>query len=235
MLLLPGLEGSGELFAGLIEELGPQFEARVARYPAACRAYADVQPIVRKLFTESRPRVIVAESFSTPLAIEIAAELQGEIDGLILCNGFVANPLSGVETMMATAAAPWFFYMPLTSVATRMFLVGPDASNGLVEAVQRAVAPIAPGILAARLQAVLRCDAREALERIRVPVLYLHATRDRLMGAAGLKELVRIKPDMQVEQVDGPHLLLQKEPRRCAEIIGRFVERIASVRTKAAD
>lgn len=235
MLLLPGLEGSGELFAGLIDELGPRFETRVARYPAACRAYADVELIVRKLMAESKPRVIVAESFSTPLAIEIAAELQDEIDGLVLCNGFAANPLSGVESMMAAMSAPWFFYIPLTSVAARMFLVGPEASDGLVEAVQRAITPIAPEVLSARLRCVLRCDARQALQRIRIPVLILHATRDGLIGGAGLREIARIKPDVQVESVDGPHLLLQKEPRKCAEIIGRFAERMDSGRARAAD
>lgn len=235
LLLLPGLEGSGELFEGLIEELGARFETHVARYPAACRTYVDAESVVRRLVAESKPRVIVAESFSTPLAVELAAELQDEIDGLVLCNGFVANPLSGVESMMAAVSAPWFLHMPLTSMAARVFLVGPEASDGLVDAVQQAVRPVAPEVLAGRLRAVLGCDARGALARIRIPVLCLHSTRDRLIGEAGLKEILRIKPDVVVERVDGPHLLLQREPRRCAEIIAGFVERIDLVRAKAAD
>ena len=235
MLLLPGLEGSGELFAGLIEELGTGFETRSARYPAECRTYADAEDLVRQLMVDSRASVIVAESYSTPLAIKIAAELQDEIDGLVLCNGFAVNPLGGLESLMATLSAPWFFHMPLTDVAARVFLVGPEASDGLVEAVHRVIAPVAPAVLGARLRAVLECDARDALGRIRIPMLYLRATRDRLIGEASLREILRVKPDVQVERVDGPHLLLQKEPRQCAELIGRFVEGVSLVRTKAAD
>jgi len=226
LLLLPGLEGSGDLFDGLLEEFTGKFETEVARYPSSCTSYGDVMAIVRQLITGSRPFVLVAESFSTPLAIEIAADRQDEIDGLVLCNGFAANPLNTFESMMAAASAPWFFRFPLTSVAARTFLVGADASEGLVDAARGAVAPIPPATLCARFNAVLGCDARAALARLRVPILYLHATRDRLIGNAGLNEIRRIKPDVAVQHVDGPHLLLQKEPRQCAKLIARFVAQI---------
>jgi pimeloyl-ACP methyl ester carboxylesterase len=231
LLLLPGLEGSGDLFDGLLEEFAGRFETVVARYPASCATYDDVAAIVRLLIPGSRPFVVVAESFSTPLAMEIAAASHDEIDGLVLCNGFAANPLNVFESMMTAASAPWFSRFPLTSVAARMFLVGHDASDGLVDTVRNAVAPVPPDTLRARLNAVLGCDARAALARIRVPVLYLHATHDRLIGDAGLNEIRRIKPDVTVQHIDGPHLLLQKEPRQCAEFIAQFIAQIGCAQT----
>jgi pimeloyl-ACP methyl ester carboxylesterase len=226
LLLLPGLEGSGDLFDPLVHKLGPRFDIRVARYSAACHTYADAGLHVREMLPACQPCILLAESFSTPLAIELAASLPAAVCAVILCNGFVSNPLSGIESLMALAAAPWFFHIPLTSIAARTFLVGPDASDQLVEAVQRAIAPIPPDTLAARLQAVLRCDARHALGQVKLPILYLHATRDRLVGAAGLHQILGIKPEIPVERIDGPHLLLQREPRRCAEIITRFVDSV---------
>lgn len=226
LMFLPGLEGSGDLFAPLVSELGPRFDTRVVRYPVACRTYADVERHVCDLLAGRRPVVVVAESFSTPLAIELAARRHGVIDALILCNGFVTNPLSGIESLMALAAAPWFFHLPLTAIAARTFLVGADASDGLVYAVQSAIRPVAPATLSARFQAVLRCDARAALRSLTVPALYLHATRDRLIGAVGLKQILRLKPDIIVERIEGPHLLLQREPRVCARVISHFVESI---------
>lgn len=226
LLLLPGLEGSGDLFAGLAEALGPAHKVEIVRYPASCRTYVDASSIVRQALSRLRPLLIVAESFSTPLAIQIAADAHSDVAGLVLCNGFVANPLSGIESMMASVSAPWLFRMPLNSVAVRTFLVGPDASDELVRAVQSAVAPVSPSVLCARLHAVMHCDAREASSRIQVPTLYLHAQRDRLIGEAGLKQILRIRPDVQVTRIDGPHLLLQKEPQRCAEVILQFLDRI---------
>jgi pimeloyl-[acyl-carrier protein] methyl ester esterase len=234
-LLLPGLEGSGELYAGLVEELGPAFEAKIVKYPHGCRSYRDARTVVRQLLPLSRPFVMVAESFSTPLAVQIAADEQDAIDGLVLCNAFVSNPLSGFESMWASAAAPWFFRFPLTSIAARTFLIGPDAPDALVAEVQHAVGPTPADVLCARLRAVLGCDARDALRRIRIPVLCLQSTRDRLVGGEALREMQRIKPDVSVERIGGPHLLLQREPCQCAEIIARFADRIVSQPSAAGD
>jgi pimeloyl-[acyl-carrier protein] methyl ester esterase len=225
---MPGLEGSGELFAGLAEELGPGLDATIIRYPHNCRTYGDAGRALRESLSGSRPLILVAESFSTPLAVQIAAEAQDAIDGLVLCNGFVSNPLSGFETLWASAAAPWFFRFPLTSIAARAFLVGPDAPERLIAEVRHAIGPVPPDVLCARLRAVLECDARDALRQIRIPVMCLQSTRDRLVGEMALREIMRIKPDAAVERFDGPHLLFQREPRRCAEMIARFVERVVS-------
>ena len=60
LLLLPGLEGSGELFAALVEELGPDFDTQIVRYPHRCRSYADARSVVRELLPGSRPFVILS-------------------------------------------------------------------------------------------------------------------------------------------------------------------------------
>lgn len=224
LLLLPGLEGSGDLFSGLIDELAPHFDIQVVRYPNSCGSYAAAAAVVREMLPPNRPVVLVAESFSTPLAVQIAAEAPQAIAALVLCNGFILNPLTPLESMWAAAAAPWWFQLPLTNTAARTFLVGPDASDTLVRKVQSAIAPLPPSVLCARLHAVLRCDAQQALAHITAPMLYLHATRDRLTGHAGLKQMLSLKPDLAVERMVGPHLLLQKEPRTCADLIRRFLE-----------
>ena len=226
LVLLPGLEGSGYLFDGLLTELGSSFEAQVLRYPSTAGTYDELLPLVEPIVTQSRPCFVLAESFSTPLAVRLCAAAPAGIQGLILCNGFVSNPLAAFESLMATAIAPWVLHVPLTDFTARTWLVGPDASAGLVSAVQQAIGPVPASVLWARLNAVFHCDAREALARLDIPLLYIHATRDRLIGSAGLREIQRIRPDIPVEHVDGPHLLLQSQPKRCAEIISRCVERI---------
>ncbi|HWG21800.1 MAG TPA: alpha/beta hydrolase [Terracidiphilus sp.] len=223
---MPGLDGSGDLFDGLLRELGASVDTEVLRYPRSASAFEKLAPMATRAFSESSPVVVVAESFSTPFAIEITAGHQREIHALVLCNGFATNPLSGFESLMASLLTPWLFRLPVTDLTARTFLVGRDTSAELVHAIKRAVLPIKPAVLCARLNAVLNCDARQALRQITVPVLYLQATRDRLIGPSSLELIRRIKPDIIVERIDGPHLLLQKEPKRCAEIILRFLDRI---------
>ena len=228
LLLLPGLEGSGDLFAGFLEALGEACDARIVRYPSSCRTYADAARVVRDALPDTRPLVILAESFSTPIAIEFAAQLQDSLDGLVLCNGFAASPVSAMQSTVALAWMPWVLYLPLTELSARTFLIGPEAPDELLAAVQKAVVPVTAGVLAGRLKAVLQCDAREALRRVTTPMLYLQATHDRLIGEAGLREILRIRPQLRVERVIGPHLLLQREPIRSAEIVRQFLQGIAA-------
>ena len=60
---------------------------------------------------------------------------------------------------------------------------------------------------------------------IRVPVLYLQATRDWVVPAAALVDMQRVLPGIHVARIDGPHFLLQAKPESCAEQIAMFAER----------
>ncbi|MNR50056.1 Alpha/beta hydrolase family protein [compost metagenome] len=70
-------------------------------------------------------------------------------------------------------------------------------------------------------------DVRSQLADIRVPVLYLQASRDWVVPAAALADVQRVLPEIQVARIDGPHFLLQARPGPCAERIAVFVESLA--------
>ena len=86
--------------------------------------------------------------------------------------------------------------------------------------------PKLPAALSARFRAVLTCDARAALENIAVPILYLQAKKDRLVKESSLDKIRRIKPRTVVAVILGPHLLLQREPQRAAEVVMEFVRQL---------
>jgi hypothetical protein len=46
---------------------------------------------------------------------------------------------------------------------------------------------------------------------------------DRLVSASSLEELRGIKPQIAVIVLEGPHLLIQREPHKAAETVVRFV------------
>ena len=127
--------------------------------------------------------------------------------------------------------APLVFRVPLPNLAAKLWLVGPDAPPSLLAAVRSAVSSVQSKVLAARLQAVLGCDVRVELGRVARPILYIQAQQDRLVSASCLEELRRIKPQMSVAELEGPHLLLQREPRRAAETVARFVRSGSSSET----
>jgi hypothetical protein len=74
----------------------------------------------------------------------------------------------------------------------------------------------------------LNCDARNALARTTVPLMYVQAMQDKLLGNSCVGEIKRIKPDMFIAQVAGPHLLLQREPQKVASVVATFVQELRS-------
>ena len=81
--------------------------------------------------------------------------------------------------------------------------------------------------MAARLAEVLACDVRKELAHVSMPIFYLQAKRDRLVKGAAVDDIFQIKPGLEVALIDGPHLILQREPWKAAEAICEFVRRIS--------
>ena len=72
LVLLPGMDGTGDLFADFVSALPDGFETGIVRYPTEIfLSYSELMPLVQSLAPASEPFVLVAESFSTPLALSL--------------------------------------------------------------------------------------------------------------------------------------------------------------------
>jgi poly(3-hydroxyalkanoate) synthetase len=78
--------------------------------------------------------------------------------------------------------------------------------------------------MAMRVQAVMDCDARTELSQVKVPVLYLQAEHDRLVKKSSFTEIQQLKRDVTLASISAPHFVLQREPRKAADLIVRFVQ-----------
>jgi pimeloyl-[acyl-carrier protein] methyl ester esterase len=225
LVLLPGMHGTGELFSEFMKMISEPKHIEAISYPTdASLSYQQLMRAVHSFVPASDPYFLLAESFSTPLAIQFAATKPTNLKGLILCAGFATSPLNGPRRFVASLLAPLLFHLPVFGFPMNHFLIGPNAPPPLQAAVQAAVSSVMPNVLAERLRAVLSCDARQALSEVAVPILYIQATNDRVIPKSCLDEIRRIKPDLRVAEIDGPHLILQREPNRSADIVSKFVE-----------
>ncbi len=223
---LPGLDGTGVLFDDFLAEVPSGLERIVVRYPIHLSSYADILPLVRAAMPEGPRIVLIAESFSTPIAIKIAASAEGNLCGLVLCAGFASSPLRGVSRILASLLAPQLLKFEPGESGVKWLLAGRDASNHLVTSVLQGVQTVSPRVRADRLKQVLSCDVREELRKIHIPILYVKAKRDRLVGAACSTEILRCSREAKLVEIDGPHLILQREPRACAKAIIDFVHNL---------
>lgn len=224
LILLPGMDGTGKLFAEFRAALPDEYEVEIVRYPRdRFLSYSGLEDFVGTTCPATEPFVLIAESFSTPLAIQCASKRPENLKALILCAGFVTSPVKGWRKATARILAPFLFHLPLPPIAVRLWLADSNASPQLVRAIRTVLASVAPAVLSARLRAVLECDVRAAFEKVQMPVLYLQAREDRLVDASCVEELKHIHAHIRVEVLDGPHLLLQREPLKAAKAVMSFL------------
>jgi pimeloyl-ACP methyl ester carboxylesterase len=210
LVLLPGLDGTGELFRPLLEVLPPAVSARVVSYPrAGPQPYGALLSYLEGQLRSEHDVVLVAESFSGPLAVRYAAAHADRVRAAVLCASFVRPPL---PRWLRHVVSPLWFRVPPPARAVRRFMAGSGASDALVAAVTAAIRSVPPRVLAERLKAVLRLDCADDLRRCRAPLLYIAAGGDALVGKSSGEAVRAARPDVTVRTVDGPHLLLQAKP-----------------------
>jgi pimeloyl-[acyl-carrier protein] methyl ester esterase len=182
LVLLPGMHGTAELFSEFMKAMPEPMHIEASNYPAdASPSYSQLLGMVQFFVPASDPYFLLAESFSTPLAIQFAATNPTNLKGLILCAGFASSPLIGLSRITASLFAPLLFRLPVFDFAMNHFLIGPNPPDSLQNAARAAVSSVKPAVLTARLRAVLPCDACQALNQIAVPILYIQATKDKVI------------------------------------------------------
>jgi pimeloyl-ACP methyl ester carboxylesterase len=86
------MDGTGDLFAPLIDAFGDTIACTVVRYPDEPLDYAGHEAIARAALPTHRPYVILGESFSGPIAVSIAGSEPPGLVGYVLCASFVTCP-----------------------------------------------------------------------------------------------------------------------------------------------
>jgi pimeloyl-[acyl-carrier protein] methyl ester esterase len=225
LVLLPGLEGTGRLFARFLTEAPAGLEPKVIPYPPdRFLGYAALEELVRRELPSGRPFVLLGESFGGPLALRIAASAPPGLRAVIMASSFHTRPAAGWLRRLRPLA-PAFFNLPLPAHAVRLLLGGADAPSEVVSDVQAAVSLVKGRVMAARAREALAVDGTDALRTLRVPLLFLGGTDDRLLRTGLPIEVRLLRPDAEIRMLPAPHLLLQRRPREAGHEIEGFLRR----------
>lgn len=221
LVLLPGMDGTGELFAPLLKELPAWLETRVVRYPSRPMGYPELLAVVKSALPTDKPYCLLAESFSGPLGIQIAAQAASHLKKLVLCCTFAKNPRPTLATLNPLLPFVPLSAMPL-SLLGRMLMGGhfdPQLQSMLI----KAMAQVPSDALRARLRSVLEVDTTSCLPHISVPTLYVQAASDQVVPKQAGVLLLAHKPDVELVRLAGPHFLLQTNPSSAARMLEQFL------------
>lgn len=224
LVLLPGMDGTGELFAPLLAELPLELPVTVVRYPDRPSTYPEHADVARAELPRDQPFVLLGESFSGPAAVQLAAESRPNLRGLILCASFLTCPSPLLRALRALTPLATPRLVP--GFVAHHSLLGPFATPALRAAHARALRAVSSRTLTARLRAMADVDVRAALRATNLPALYLRGSRDRVVGPRHGDEFLATAPHGRIIDIEAPHFLLQARPREAAAAIRGFLQEI---------
>lgn len=234
LVLLPGLDGTGILFGPLLQTLPSWIKPIVVRYPPdRFLTYSELLPLVVDALPRDGPFILLGESFSGPLAVMVATRRPAGLAGVILCASFVSNPRPIIGAFCRLLPLSFLFQMfPMVQrVKSR---IGGYSSSELSRMLAEVHAEMRPEVMAARLRMVFRVDVREELSKSTVPLMYLSGGLDFVVPRRNLRIVRELVPAATSFTVAAPHMVLQSEPARAADVILEFARLVLEGRLDTA-
>jgi pimeloyl-ACP methyl ester carboxylesterase len=220
IVLLPGLDGTGDLFDPLAARLADEFTVKVVRYPNdPSLGYAGYAELVRNVIGQ-REVFLLGESFSGPVAVRVATQLRRQVKGLVLAATFLKNPWPGWLIRRASRTDP-----ETTPKRIRdAILMGSYGDDELREKVDRIVRSLSRPVRAARLKAIAEVDVRDDFAKLDCPTLVLHGREDWLVAMKTIQKAVCRKGGARMVAFPAAHMLLQTCATDCAAEISAFAK-----------
>jgi pimeloyl-ACP methyl ester carboxylesterase len=217
IVLLPGMDGTGELFAPLLEKLPLAIKCAVISYEKDKKqSYKELVEYVHNLLPTNEDYIIVAESFSGPIAFELAKNNDPNLKSIIFVASFLSspNPLLSVVKWLPLSI---LFKAPIPTQFVKKYLLGVEINDDLISKFRNILGEINTNVLSYRLRQMASLELGS--HKLEVRAIYLQATDDKLVSENSFTNFKLSMENLRVILVPGPHFLLQANPTACAAII----------------
>jgi pimeloyl-[acyl-carrier protein] methyl ester esterase len=219
-LLLPGLDGTGKLLSRFVHKRQPSFSCEVVAYDDGFAKLDDYINVVNARLSTQTKTVLVAESFSGPIAAHVALRYREQVAGIVFAASFVTPPHPVLLNLVRIMPTPAFSAMRATLI--KQFCVNGVRDKTVIEEASVIVNALESAVIKRRLM-LLGSLAKLRLAPIDIPVLSLRGTRDRLITKTATSSIANTFPKTLSIDVDSPHFLLQTRPEQCWRHIEKFV------------
>ena len=219
--LLPGFHGSTKLFSPLLHALSDDIET----YALSFNSCASITDHAAKLAAELpiSGSILLAESFSSLIALQLAADFPDRFKGLILSTPFARTPMAMLARLGACLPAFVYRNSPIRKYVLDRYCLNGVADVELRTNVLNAINEVAPATVKSRIKVLSNTDLSAVLPAITAPCLLLEATKDRVVPKNRIEELHRHLSTNRRVQINGPHLILQAKPKEAAAAIKQFI------------
>ena len=218
LVLLPGLDGTGDLFKPFIDALPSTIETLLITYPTDEKlSYKQLTEYVIDNLPAGDDFILMGESFSGPIAYEIALRCPDNVKSVIFVASFLEPPQRLVLALSKLLPTSLLLALPIPELLIKMLLLGPGATTQLVDLYRTSVKKVSGKLLSYRLNEIANLKLNK--QRCSVEAFYIQATDDYLVPEHCVKPFAEVMENFRVYQVDGPHFILQANPNACVDIV----------------
>ena len=224
IVLLPGLDGTGILFQPFIEALPDDVEILVISYPSNLKLnYDELVNYVMSQLPEDN-FILVGESFSGPIAYQVALRIPENIKSVVFVATFLNNPRPFLLKLARFIPTRLMFTMPYFII--KSFLLGWNINRRMIGLFKQSIQKVSPDVLSFRLQEIARLRENNNASKIRSS--YIQATNDKLVPKYCVNDFKKSFNNINVFEVKGPHFILQANPKACANIVANEIRLITN-------
>lgn len=161
--------------------------------------------------------VLVAESFSGPIAAQLAQQNLKNLKGIIFVATFLSSPNKTLLRLSKRLPIKLLSKLPTARYIIQNYFFGGQANRVLINQFINTIYQVPTTTLKQSMQS-LKLDEY----RCSIPTLYIQPKFDRLMSNTKAQEFQKKFENIVIEEVDGPHFILQTQPKQCTKVITKF-------------
>ena len=181
IVLLPAMDGTGILLRPFVDLLPNGIDVKVISYPEdTYLTYEQLAERVLGVVPRSEPYVIIAESYSGPVACLLAAHPVGNLQAVVFVASFVSLPWGRMGRWIAKVLPTALFRSRAPAWMLRWLLMDADTRPEMISEAQAVIARVRPEVLAQRLRDSLSADFAPILRDCTVRIVCLSPESDRL-------------------------------------------------------
>ncbi|MBN1473362.1 MAG: hypothetical protein JW914_01990 [Syntrophaceae bacterium] len=227
LVFMPGMDGTGLSFDPVLPFLPRDAKVTIIRYPTdKLLSFDETVECAAAQIPPGEPPIVIAESFSGPVAIAMIGSGRVKAKALILCATFAKSPRPVVWRVMRFLRFPLLIKPEMPKRFFR-FVIGDDKLIDKLKPLWKKVhAKVPARVMQHRLKIINEVDVTTWLAKIKIPCCYLQALNDRLVPASCAEKIKKIGPFVEIKIIDAPHFILQAEPQACLNAIEVFLHSI---------
>lgn len=218
LILLPGLDGTRRLFKPFIDALNCKSDLSIIELPSGeNQSYDFITQCVREKLPPNEPFILLAESFSGPIAYRLLQDEVKNIITVIFVATFLKRPTFLIKLAAKLVAG---FMLKRTFVSTlvvKALMTGFDSTQETLQMFWDTAEQVGIRTLKLRLEAISTLP--RPTQRISRPCYYIQAENDFLVPRNNFLEFKKHFENIKLYRINGPHLLLQTRANECARVI----------------